>query len=113
SSTKDLSLVYGRFHFPLLSTSKIDMKEWAEKNGLMDIMNKTWFCHHPINDKPCGICHPCIIAIEHVLEYRFDRTTLQRYRFNKIIHSGIKKSRYYKKIKNLYRIFKNRKDLGV
>ena len=83
------------------------MKEWAEQNGLMDIMNKTWFCHHPINDEPCGICHPCIITIEQGLEYRLNKKALRRYKFNKAIPSGIKESRYYKKAKSVYRRIKN------
>lgn len=79
-SPKDIVNVFGKFRFPLLELSKIDMKKLAESKGFADLMNKTWFCHHPIDDKPCGFCHPCKYTIEEGMSFRFTIAALRRYK---------------------------------
>lgn len=106
-SSEDLINIFGNFHFPLLDTTKLKMKKWAEENNLIHIMNKTWFCHHPINGKPCGKCNPCKYTIEEGLTYRFDEVALKRYQRrkkkefirNSFIYKGLKK--IYKKLKGV------------
>jgi hypothetical protein len=75
----------GRFHFPILDKTKIDMKNQMEASGLIHLMNKTWFCHRPINDKPCGRCIPCIQAFEKGMNYRFDNNAKIRYQIHKMM----------------------------
>lgn len=50
--------LFKNFRFPLVYISKPEMKDYAEENGFLDIMLKTWFCHRS-TDKPCGECAPC------------------------------------------------------
>jgi Queuosine biosynthesis protein QueC len=52
------SQLFKNVRFPLIYSSKLEMKEFAEKHGFIDIMNKTWFCHKS-SEKPCGKCSPC------------------------------------------------------
>jgi 7-cyano-7-deazaguanine synthase in queuosine biosynthesis len=106
-SSEDLIQVFGNFHFPILSDSKLEMKEWAINSGLIDIMNKTWFCFKPINNKPCGRCNPCTYAIEEGMEYRFSKSAMRRYRFNKFI-KPVRQSVFMKGTKKMYKILKRK-----
>lgn len=100
NSPNDLVDLIGEFHFPILDKTKINMKTQMESLGLMHIMNKTWFCHHPIDDKPCGICIPCIQAMEKGMKYRFDSTSILRYKINKFF-KPVMNTKFYKKIKRI------------
>ncbi|MCH6236480.1 hypothetical protein [Cognataquiflexum rubidum] len=100
NSPKDLVDLIGEFHFPILDKTKVDMKTQMENLGLMHIMNKTWFCHRPINDKPCGICVPCIQAMEKGMKYRFDSASIFRHKIHKFFEP-IMNTKFYKKIKRL------------
>lgn len=102
-SSEDLIKVFGNFHFPILTESKLEMKEWAINSGLIDIMNKTWFCFNPINNEPCGRCNPCTYAIEEGMEYRFSKSAMNRYKLNKFI-KPIKKSFFFRGAKKMYKI---------
>jgi len=82
-SPKDLITVFGNYHFPVLDTSKLEMKKWAESKGLISIMNKTWFCYRPKNNKPCGACNPCRYTIEEGLLYRFSLRALLNHKIKK------------------------------
>lgn len=106
-SSEDLIQVFGNFHFPILTDSKLEMKEWAIHSGLIDIMNKTWFCFQPINNKPCGRCNPCIYAIEEGMEYRFSKSAMRRYRLNRII-KPVKQSGFVKRAKKILKKLRNR-----
>ena len=50
--------VFKNMRFPLIYISKIEMKDFAEKNNFLDLMNTTWFCHRS-EKLPCGECAPC------------------------------------------------------
>lgn len=47
------------FRFPLLTMTKLEMREGAEQGGFLDLMQLTWFCHYPVDGQPCGSCNPC------------------------------------------------------
>lgn len=84
NSSKDLINVFGNYHYPLLNFSKLEMKQIAEEKGFIDLMNKTWFCHRPKKNKPCGSCNPCMQTIDFGLRYRFNNKSLFNYRIKKI-----------------------------
>ncbi len=48
--------------FPVLHTSKLQMREFARQNGFLDLLLQRWFCFSPIGRKPCGRCNPCRLA---------------------------------------------------
>ncbi len=66
----DEHTLFGRFEFPLLTMSKLDMQARAEAGGFLDLMYMTWFCHHPVRGKPCGCCNPCRYTVEEGLGWR-------------------------------------------
>ncbi len=57
--------------FPLMYSSKIEMKTFAEKHGFIEILDNTWFCHRS-GDKPCGECAPCKQYIIDGFGYRLE-----------------------------------------
>ena len=99
-SSAELIKVFGSFNFPILEYSKLDMKRDAEENRFINLMNKTWFCHTPIDNEACGICNPCIYTIEEGLKYRFSAKALRRYNIRKYL-APLKKSFIYKLYKKL------------
>lgn len=68
-SNKNL-LLFKNFNFPLIYLTKIDMQDIAREMNFLDILNKTWFCHKPVNGQPCGLCTPCKTTIEEGLGRR-------------------------------------------
>jgi len=66
--TPDYKAVFKYFSLPILNLTKREMREIAQEKDWMDIMELTWFCHHPIYHPTkgrvaCGICNPCRIAV--------------------------------------------------
>lgn len=61
--------VFGNMLFPLIDLTKVEMKEIAIKEGFIDIMNQTWFCHNS-DSKPCGKCNPCKQHVKDNMAYR-------------------------------------------
>ena len=92
---EDVCTVFGNFHYPLMKMSKLGMKKKYLEWDCQEIMNLTWFCHTPINGKPCGLCKPCQCTIEEGMTERFTKMALLRYKLKpvkKILKSLIKKS---------------------
>lgn len=67
---KAIDQVFGKFSFPIINTNKKKMYHSAKEFGWLKIMNLTWFCHKPKNNKPCGKCKPCTITISEGLGFR-------------------------------------------
>jgi len=99
NSTADICTLFGHFHFPLAQYTKLDMKDYYLKNGYAAVMDKTWFCHSPINNKPCGMCNPCKYTIEEGMPERFSRAAILRYRLksSKFMELAMRKLRQLKK----------------
>lgn len=81
NSPADIVKLWGFLRFPLADYTKLQMKEFYNKEGYTDVANATWFCHHPKNGKPCGTCAPCRYTIEEGLKERFTVAALCRYYF--------------------------------
>lgn len=72
--------VFGRYRFPILQVSKVDIRRIAEKEGFLDLMELSWFCHEPLpNNRPCGVCNPCVHTAREGLGYRIPWTSRMRY----------------------------------
>lgn len=69
-SCKDLIKIFGAFHFPVINITKIEMVEEYKRLGFSEAMNRTWFCHTPVKNEPCGVCNPCKQVIEEGLSFR-------------------------------------------
>ncbi len=61
---------FSPFRFPILMMTKLEMQEQAERSGTSDLLEASWFCHRPVNGKPCGTCPPCQYTIEEGLGRR-------------------------------------------
>jgi len=70
----DLRLLFGHYNFPLARTTKFQMRREAELRNWMPLMTETWFCHSPVNMKPCGTCNPCQSAITEGFGWRIPRS---------------------------------------
>ena len=76
---EDISILLP-FQFPILNLTKIKMKEIAREQGFLDLLELSWFCRHPIQDQPCGLCYPCHYAIKEGMSYRFPQLVLMRHK---------------------------------
>lgn len=72
--------IFSCFSFPLLETSKTDMRDQATKFGFISVLEKSWFCFNPMSNKPCGTCNPCIYTIEEGMSYRLPNDAIFRYK---------------------------------
>jgi hypothetical protein len=71
----DAYLIFGAFSFALIDTTRATMVETSRRNGWETLMGLTWFCHRPGSDqRPCGLCNPCINAIDEGFGWRIPRT---------------------------------------
>ncbi|HPI97299.1 MAG TPA: hypothetical protein PLV56_01045 [Synergistales bacterium] len=86
----DMSM-FRYFSFPLIETTKLEMREIAERKGFAGIMDSTWFCHRPINGKPCGFCHPCCIAMKMGMDQRLPRISKFRFYLYRAIRGLVRK----------------------
>ncbi len=93
----DEYILFKYFSIPTINLSKIEMKKIAFENGWGNIMKQTWFCHHPRKMKPCGICNPCLIAIDDNVSFRIPLKSRAISLFYKKSPQRIKK-----KIKKMY-----------
>ena len=67
--------------------------------GFEETMFKTWFCHNPIKNEPCGVCNPCKIAIKEGLAFRLTPVGLKR---NNTEHKYMNRVwfKYWKKVRH-------------
>jgi len=80
-SSEDLVTIFGNFHFPLplREMTKLEMVELYRSMGYYETMLKTWFCHNPVKNRPCGVCNPCKIVIKEGLSFRMPPSSMKRY----------------------------------
>ncbi len=83
NSSPDLVKVFGNYHFPhpLFETTKLQMVDLYKQWGYEKVMSKTWFCHTPINNEPCGLCTPCMAAMLEGLSFRLPPKGIRRYHY--------------------------------
>ena len=82
NSTKDIINLFGNLRLPILEETKLSMREKAEHMGCAYILDMSWFCYFPRNNKPCGTCKPCIYSMEEGMAYRFSFAARLRYWWN-------------------------------
>jgi hypothetical protein len=75
--------------FYYFDISKPEMGKISKENNFYDLMLKTWFCHFPKFNRPCGICDPCATVIRNDLKFRMPQLSLLRY-YLKIIFKKYK-----------------------
>jgi len=80
-STKEMVTIFGNFHFPhpICEMTKVEIVDEYKKMGYGETMMKTWFCHNPVKNQPCGVCTPCKQVISKGLSFRITPSGLKRY----------------------------------
>lgn len=73
--------IFSHFTFPLLTLSKLQMRQQAESHGFLAVLENAWFCYHPLGGRPCGVCNPCQYTMEEGMSYRLPWQGRLRYRF--------------------------------
>ncbi len=68
--------LFARFEFPILDHTKVKMREIARQRGFLEILEQSWFCHEPINGRPCGMCNPCVSVVNQGMGYRLTKKAL-------------------------------------
>lgn len=76
---RDAELVFGRLDFGMINVSKVAARRASEEMGWTAIMRKTWFCHAPVNGRPCGTCNPCRDAMSEGMRWRMPPSSQLRY----------------------------------
>ena len=87
NSSEELIKEFSFAIFPTMKYSKIKMKQIAKEKGWYEIMKMTWFCHNPINNKPCGKCNPCKDAMNEGMNFRMPIKSKFRYYY---YHASLK-----------------------
>jgi hypothetical protein len=62
--------IFKCFALPIMHMTKLDMAEYARDHGFHDLLELTWFCHDPVDGRPCGVCAPCRYTRSEGLERR-------------------------------------------
>lgn len=103
NNNKYISDIFENIIFPLIKFTKKDEETVARKSKWIDILEKSWFCHSPINGKPCGICTPCDDAMNTGMEWRIPEEAKKRYYYKK---SHKRKGKIYKILSFIYKYIK-------
>ena len=84
-SSEDFTNVFGHFQFglPLFKMTKLQTIKAYEVIGFQKVIPMTWFCAHPLNGKPCGLCSPCEAAMKASLGFRLPFRARMRYKIFK------------------------------
>ena len=78
----DVFTVFKYFNFPIFHSSKVKMRNIAEENNFINLLNISWFCHKPLSkNRPCGVCKPCTVIMATGMEYRMPLGSRFRYYF--------------------------------
>ena len=107
--SKDMCLVFEnmRFPLPLFDMTKQDEIAQYKLWHAEEVLSKVWFCYHPVDGKPCGLCDPCKTYIEVGLGSMIPKNRLRLYKFRKN-HAAMFDSlkSYKRKLKGLKKAFK-------
>ncbi len=51
--------IFSRFRFPLIYQNKKELFDHAKKQDFADLLEQTWSCWFPKENRPCGRCEMC------------------------------------------------------
>lgn len=71
-SSEDIINVFGKYRYglPLYNMNRTETVRAYKEMGYEEVIPMTWFCAHPINGKPCGLCTPCEGYMESNMSFR-------------------------------------------
>ena len=100
-SSQDIINVFGKYRYglPLYHMDRTATVQAYKEMGYEEVIPMTWFCAHPINGKPCGLCTPCEGYMESNMSFRLPLRARLLYRIFKANSLGRSVD---KKIKAIY-----------
>ena len=106
----ELALVLGNLKLPIFEKTEMDMLKDIQRWGYEDVMQEIWFCHNPINGKPCGFCSPCSTKMTSNMAVLLTADARKRYKRMKLIEKtfGGKAASIYKRAARKYGKIKGR-----
>lgn len=84
---KDVNLILGNFSYPIASYTELEMLKIIKDWHYEDVMQHVWFCQHPVDGKPCGVCTPCQIKMKAGMEWMLPLESQKTYRIFKYLES--------------------------
>jgi hypothetical protein len=63
------SRLFKYWAFPLVETTKEQMRDIAREHGFLDLLIQRWSCFDPLLGRACGRCHPCSIALHDGMDF--------------------------------------------
>lgn len=87
---KDVMNIFGNFRYglPLYWMTKLQVMDSYKEMGYEEVISLTWFCAHPLNGKPCGLCTPCEEAMLAHMNFRFSARSRILYKVFKTNYIG-------------------------
>jgi len=82
---RNINLILGHFSYPIASLTELEMLQIIKDWHYEDIMQHVWFCQHPVNGKPCGVCTPCQIKMRAGMEWMLPDAAQRNYRIFKYL----------------------------
>lgn len=79
TNNNDSYQLFKPFVFSMYGFSLEEAKKQYNSHGLNTIANEVWFCSHPIDSKPCGVCACCVEMIKNGYGYRFSQDAMTNY----------------------------------
>lgn len=68
----------GNIRLPVFEITEQQMRDNIQAWGYEDVMKNIWFCHNPIDGKPCGLCSPCHTKFDSKMEFLLPDTAIER-----------------------------------
>ena len=78
NSSKELNLILGNLKLPIFEKTNLEMIEDIKKWKYEDVISHVWFCHNPINGKPCGVCNPCNTKFDSQMYFMLSPKAIKR-----------------------------------
>jgi len=85
---EELQILFKGYHLPLMTTTKKMMGEIAQAKGFLNLLERAWFCHFPVDGAACGVCPPCKVTIRAGLGYRVGEAGLERFNVEEARNPG-------------------------
>lgn len=79
-SSEQTIALFGKFRFPIYQYTGTEMLALVHAWGWDEIIQKSWFCHNPILNLPCGMCRPCQQKMEDCLDFLLPKGAQKRYK---------------------------------
>lgn len=72
-------ILFGNIRFPVIKINNLEMWDLMNQWGYSDILEHIWFCHYPIDGKPCGFCPACRTKMLFKMEWLLSPIAKKRY----------------------------------